>query len=89
MNAGAVISNLETNQKLGFGGPNMIPKSFVLGSNEYFYGSSKIKQQLAQRIFFSHLIEKLFLVFRQARTSKIFVSEGLMRTVIKKIVLLL
>ena len=26
MNAGAVISNLETNQKLGFGGPNMIPK---------------------------------------------------------------
>ena len=34
MNAGAVISNLETNQKLGFGGPNMIPKvSFLDPTN--------------------------------------------------------
>ena len=50
MNAGAVISNLETNQKLGFGGPNMIPKvSFLI--QRILLRFLKIKQQLAQRIF--------------------------------------
>ncbi len=59
MNAGAVISNLETNQKLGFGGPNMIPKvsfldptnTFTVPKNQTAAGSADI---------FSHLIENYF-----------------------------
>ncbi|MGH2123310.1 iron-containing alcohol dehydrogenase, partial [Enterococcus faecalis] len=36
MNAGAVTSNLETNQKLGFGGANIIPKvSFLHPTNTF------------------------------------------------------
>ena len=81
MNAGAVISNLETNQKLGFGGPNMIPKvsfldptnTFTVPQNQTAAGSADI---------FSHLIENYFSISTGADVQD-FVSEGLMRTVIK------
>ena len=81
MNAGAVISNLETNQKLGFGGPNMIPKvsfldptnTFTVPQNQTAAGSADI---------FSHLIENYFSISTGTDVQD-FVSEGLMRTVIK------
>ena len=87
MNAGAVISNLETNQKLGFGGPNMIPKvsfldptnTFTVPQNQTAAGSADI---------FSHLIENYFSISTGTDVQD-FVSEGLMRTVIKIVLLLL
>ncbi|OEG15712.1 butanol dehydrogenase [Enterococcus quebecensis] len=81
MNAGAVISNLTTNQKLGMGGPSMIPKvsfldpqnTFTVPKNQTAAGSADI---------LSHLFENYF---RQTTGTDVqdFVSEGLMRTVIK------
>lgn len=81
MNAGAVISNVSTNQKLGVGGPAMMPKvsfldpqnTFTVPKNQTAAGSADI---------FSHLIENYF---KQTVGTDVqdFVSEGLMRAVIK------
>lgn len=81
MNSGAVISNLTTNQKLGFGGPSMLPKaSFLDPQNTFSVG--KYQTAAGSADIFSHLMENYF---KQTVGSDVqdFVAEGLMRTVIK------
>ncbi|MHC5228228.1 iron-containing alcohol dehydrogenase [Enterococcus sp. LJL99] len=81
MNAGAVITNLATNQKLGMGGPSMVPKvsfldpqnTFTVPKNQTAAGSADI---------LSHLFENYFKPTVGTDVQD-FVSEGLMRTVIK------
>lgn len=81
MNRGAVISNPKTNQKLGLGGWEMLPKvsfldpttTFTVPKNQTAAGSADI---------FSHLTENYFK--RTAGTDiQDFVAEGIFRTVIK------
>lgn len=81
MNAGAVITNLATNQKLGVGGPSMMPKvsfldpalTFTVPAYQTAAGSADI---------LSHLFESYFNVTKGTDVQD-FVSEGLMRAVIK------
>jgi alcohol dehydrogenase YqhD (iron-dependent ADH family) len=81
MNAGAVISNMATNQKLGTSGPSMIPKvSFLDPQNTYTVPASQTAAGSADIL--SHLIESYFNV-TEATDVQDFVSEGLMRSVIK------
>lgn len=44
MDAGAVISNMDTNEKIGVGHPSMAPKFSILDP-EYTFTVPKIKQQ--------------------------------------------
>lgn len=81
MNAGAVISNLATNQKLGVGGPSMIPKvSFLDPTNTFTVPAYQTAAGSADIL--SHLFESYFNV-TEGTDVQDFVSEGLMRTVIK------
>ncbi len=81
MNVGAVITNLATNQKLGVGGPAMMPKvsfldpttTFTVPAYQTAAGSADI---------LSHLFESYFNV-TEGTDVQDFVSEGLMRAVIK------
>ncbi|MBM7687550.1 butanol dehydrogenase [Enterococcus ureilyticus] len=81
MNAGAVISNLATNQKLGVGGPSMIPKvSFLDPANTFTVPTYQTAAGSADIL--SHLFESYFNVTPGTDVQD-FVSEGLMRAVIK------
>ncbi|MBO0472106.1 NADH-dependent butanol dehydrogenase A [Enterococcus sp. DIV0840] len=81
MNIGAVITNLATNQKLGVGGPAMMPKvsfldpttTFTVPAYQTAAGSADI---------LSHLFESYFNI-TEGTDVQDFVSEGLMRAVIK------
>lgn len=81
MNMGAVISNPATNQKLGVGGPSMIPKvsfldpttTFTVPAYQTVAGSADI---------LSHLFESYFNI-TEGTDVQDFISEGLMRAVIK------
>ncbi|MHC5216699.1 iron-containing alcohol dehydrogenase [Enterococcus sp. LJL128] len=81
MNGGAVITNLATNQKLGVGGPSVLPKvSFLDPQNTYTVPAYQTAAGSADIL--SHLFENYFkkTVGADVQDS---VSEGLMRTVIK------
>jgi alcohol dehydrogenase YqhD (iron-dependent ADH family) len=81
MNSGAVISNLETNQKLGVGGPAMMPKvSFLDPANTFTVPAYQTAAGSADIL--SHLFESYFNVTAGTDVQD-FVSEGLMRSVIK------
>ncbi|EOH96559.1 NADH-dependent butanol dehydrogenase A [Enterococcus moraviensis ATCC BAA-383] len=81
MNAGAVISNLESNQKLGVGGPSMIPKvSFLDPTNTFTVPAYQTAAGSADIL--SHLFESYFNI-TEGTDVQDFVSEGLMRAVIK------
>lgn len=81
MNAGAVISNLATNQKLGVGGPTMIPKvSFLDPTNTFTVPAYQTAAGSADIL--SHLIESYF-NSTEGTDVQDFVSEGLMRAVVK------
>ncbi|MBO0422472.1 iron-containing alcohol dehydrogenase [Enterococcus plantarum] len=81
MNAGAVISNLTTNQKLGIGGPSMIPKvSFLDPKNTFTVPTYQTAAGSADIL--SHLFESYFNV-TEGTDIQDFVSEGIMRAVIK------
>lgn len=81
MNAGAVISNMSTNQKLGVGGPAMMPKvSFLDPSNTFTVPAYQTAAGSADIL--SHLFESYFNV-TEGTDVQDFVSEGLMRSVIK------
>lgn len=81
MNRGAVISNMETNEKLGTGGWGMIPKvSFLDPSNTFTVPEYQTAAGSAD--IMSHLFENYFK--RTTGTDvQDFVSEGLMKAVIK------
>ncbi|MBO0470204.1 iron-containing alcohol dehydrogenase [Enterococcus sp. DIV0242_7C1] len=81
MNAGAVISNMATNQKLGVGGPAMMPKvSFLDPANTFTVPAYQTAAGSADIL--SHLFESYFNV-TEGTDVQDFISEGLMRSVIK------
>ncbi|MCB5954782.1 iron-containing alcohol dehydrogenase [Enterococcus sp. CWB-B31] len=81
MNSGAVISNLAANQKLGVGAPSMIPKvSFLDPQNTFTVPAYQTAAGSADIL--SHLFENYFKKTIGADVQD-FVSEGLMKTVIK------
>lgn len=81
MNSGAVISNLETNQKLGFGHPSMAPKFSILDPT---YTFTVPKNQTAAGVadIMSHTFENYFTkpegAYLQDR-----LAEGVLKTCIK------
>lgn len=80
MNMGAVITNLETNEKLGTGGPSMIPKASILDPT-YTYTVSKWQTAAGAADMMSHLIESYFTVNDADVQDRL--AEGLMKTVVK------
>lgn len=81
MNSGAVISNPKTKQKLGMGSPAAMPKvSFLDPENTYTVPPYQTAAGSADIL--SHLIENYFKTTEGADVQD-FVSEGLMRAVIK------
>lgn len=81
MNQGAVISNPETNEKLGTGGINLIPRASFLDPT-LTYTVSKWQTAAGSADMLSHLYEQYF-----NRTEGVDVqdsiAEGLMKTIIK------
>ncbi|MGM0137875.1 hypothetical protein IGI65_000277 [Enterococcus sp. DIV0755b] len=81
MNRGAVITNWQTNQKLGMGGKNLLPKvSFLDPQNTYTV--SKYQTAAGSADIMSHLFENYF-NNTPATDVQDGISEGLMRTVTK------
>lgn len=81
MNSGAVISNPAANQKLGVGAPSMVPKVSFLDPQNTF--TVPVYQTAAGSAdILSHLFENYFKQTVGADVQD-FVSEGLMKTVIK------
>lgn len=81
MNKGAVISNMETNEKLGTGAPCMAPQTSILDP-EYLYTLPAIQTAAGTADIMSHLFENYF-----KKTTDAFVqdkiAEGLLETCIK------
>lgn len=83
MNRGAVISNLKTKQKLGFGGQNFLPKaSFLDPTNTYTVNAYQTAAGSAD--IFSHLMENYF-DNTPGTDVEDGIAEGLMRAVIKNV----
>lgn len=83
MNRGSVISNLKTKQKLGFGGPNFLPKvSFLDPTNTYSVNAYQTAAGSAD--IFSHLMENYFDLTPGTEVED-GIAEGLMRAVIKNV----
>ena len=81
MNRGAVITNWQTNQKLGMGGENLLPKvSFLDPQNTFSVG--KYQTAAGSADIMSHLFENYFNT-TPATDVQDGISEGLMRTVTK------
>lgn len=81
MNAGAVISNMHTNQKLGMGGPSMLPKvSFLDPENTFTV--PKIQTAAGSADILSHLFENYF-DLTPGTDVQDGIAEGLMKSVIK------
>lgn len=81
MNKGAVISNMETNEKLGTGNWNMIPKTSILDP-EYLYTLPAIQTAAGTADIMSHVIESYFKKTKDAFVQDK-ISEGLLETCIK------
>lgn len=81
MNKGAVISNPETNEKLGTSSVNMYPKASILDP-EYTYTLPAIQTSAGTADIMSHVIENYF-----KKTEGAFlqdkISEGILKTCIK------
>lgn len=81
MDAGGVISNLETNEKIGNGHPLMLPKvSFLDPTNTY--SVSPYQTACGAADIMSHIIEVYFNINQDLYMLDA-VAEGLMKTVIK------
>lgn len=80
MNSGAVISNLQTNEKLGFSNPQMLPKCSILDP-QLTFSVPKSQTAAGAADIMSHVMEQYF------NPSPAFIadqfSEGILRTVIK------
>lgn len=81
MNKGAVISNPETNEKLGTSSPNMAPKASILDP-EYTYTLPTIQTAAGTADIMSHVIENYFKVTEGAYLQDK-ISEGILQTCIK------
>lgn len=80
MNGGAVITNLATQEKLGMGGPTLIPKASILDPT-YTYSVPTIQTAAGSADIMSHLIENYF----SRNTTAVLqdrIAEGIMKTVI-------
>lgn len=83
MNRGAVISNLETKQKLGVHGPNFLPKVSFLDPTTTF-SVSRYQTAAGSADIMSHLIENYFSTTADTDVQD-GVAEGLMKAVIKNL----
>lgn len=81
MNAGAVITNLATNEKLGTGAACMKPKVSVLDPT-YTYSVPRYQTAAGSADMLSHLIENYFSPTTSA-TLQDHLAEGIMKTVIE------
>lgn len=81
MNRGAVITNWQTNQKLGMGGKNLLPKVSFLDPQNTF-SVNKYQTAAGSADIMSHLFENYF-NNTPATDVQDGISEGLMRTVTK------
>lgn len=83
MNSGGVISNMATQQKLGMGGKNLLPKvSFLDPTNTFTVNTYQTTAGSAD--IFSHLMENYFNATPGTDVQD-GVAEGLMKTVIKNL----
>lgn len=81
MNGNAVISKMDTNEKLGTGSSKMIPQASVLDP-EYLYTLPAIQTAAGCADIMSHVIEQYFSKTKDAFVQDKF-SEGLLQTCIK------
>lgn len=81
MNSGAVITNKETHEKLGMGGPGLFPKFSVLDPNVI---KSIPKRQLANGLVdsFTHVLEQYMTYPIQALLQDR-IAEGILQTIIE------
>lgn len=87
MNSGGVISNMATQQKLGMGGKNLLPKaSFLDPTNTYTVNAYQTAAGAAD--IFSHLMENYFNA-TTGTDAQDGIAEGLMKTVIRNLPLAL
>lgn len=80
MDAGAVISNLDTNQKYGFGHPEFFPKFSILDPR-YTYTVSKYQTASGVADIMSHTFESYFSNVKGAYIQDR-ISEGILKTCI-------
>lgn len=81
MNGGAVITNLATNEKLGMGGPTLLPKVSILDPT-YTFSVPARQTAAGSADIFSHLIENYFSRNTSASLQDR-LAEGIMKTVVK------
>lgn len=81
MNGNAVISKMDTNEKLGTGSPKMIPQTSIMDP-EYLYTLPAIQTAAGCADIMSHVIEQYFSKTKDAFVQDKF-SEGLLQTCIK------
>lgn len=81
MNGNAVISKMDTNEKLGTGSSKMIPQASILDP-EYLYTLPAIQTAAGCADIMSHVIEQYFSKTKDAFVQDKF-SEGLLQTCIK------
>lgn len=81
MNSGAVITNKETNEKLGMGGPGLFPKFSILDPNVI---KSIPKRQLANGLVdsFTHVLEQYMTYPIQALLQDR-IAEGILQTIVE------
>ena len=81
MNNAAVISNPETNEKLGTSSKNMYPKASILDP-EYTFSLPSLQTAAGTADIMSHVIENYFKVTKGAFVQDK-ISEGILKTCIK------
>lgn len=81
MNKNAVISNMDTNEKLGTASHNFIPQASICDP-EYLYSLPKMQTAAGTADIMSHIFEQYFTSHTQAYTSDRF-AEGLLKACIK------
>lgn len=81
MNSGAVITNKETNEKLGMGGPGLFPKFSILDPNVI---KSIPKRQLANGLVdsFTHVLEQ-YMTYPIKALLQDRIAEGILQTIVE------
>ena len=80
MNAGGVISKMDTNEKLGFGNPHCLPKVSILNPENTFT-VSKYQTAAGSVDIMSHIMETYFQNASSPVSERL--AEGLMKTIIE------
>ena len=81
MNSGAVITNKETNEKLGMGGPGLFPKFSILDPNVI---KSIPKRQLANGLVdaYTHVLEQ-YMTYPDQAFLQDRIAEGILQTIVE------